>query len=139
MEINRDTVLEWLTNERRSQSWLASQCEVSDQAVSNWLREKNARPISANAQIVIRSLMEEDAAKTQAKPLQNLVLEFSDEEYKAIGRAALMANQLVPDWTKAVLNSAANEDMEALAELVKRSGLHAVPGSGGKSPVAKAE
>lgn len=88
MELTRDTVLQWLEAERRSQAWLAEQCGVSDQAVSNWLRSNNSRPISAAAQITIRALIEADAAEKAAKlpPLpitQNLVLYPSREQFNA--------------------------------------------------------
>jgi len=96
MEITRDTVLQWLEEERRNQTWLAEQCGVSDQAVSNWLREKNSRPISAGAQITIRRLIEEDAAEKAAKlppPVisQNLVLYPTREQYRQWEEAAFNA------------------------------------------------
>lgn len=130
MEITRDTVNQWLENEHRSQSWLAEKCGVSVQAVSNWLRGNKYRPISAGAQITIRALMDEDAAKAKARPLQNLVLEFSDNEYKAIGKAALAAGELVPSWAKHILNAAADEeDAEDIVRRFQKPHLLAAAGS----------
>lgn len=113
MEITRETVNQWLEHNRRSQKWLAEQCGVSDQAVSNWLRESNHRPISAAAQITIRRLMDEDAARQQAAPLQNLVLEFEGDQFGAIEQAALAGRQTVREWAKDVLNGAATMDVDA--------------------------
>lgn len=116
MEVTRETVLAWLETTRRSQTWLADQCGVSKQAVSNWLREKNPQPISAAAQISIWKLMEADQATPAEKPAQNLVLEFTDEEFATIGRAALASNELVPQYAKRVLNEIAGEDVARLAD-----------------------
>lgn len=120
MEITRETVNAWLETERRSQSWLAEQCELSKQAVSNWLREKNPVPISASAQIIIRRLMEEDAAKTQAKAPQNLVLEFKQADFDNICKAAAALGQLPREWAQFQLSEIAALDVEALAEKLKR-------------------
>ena len=139
MDINRQTVLQWLKNERRNQTWLAEQCEVSKQAVSNWLREKNPQAISSAATIKIHELMEADAAGSRPRPLQNLVLEFQDDEFAAIGRAALATNELIPVWAKRVLNEIVNENVADLAKRVQASDsilafpeiplLHAAAGS----------
>lgn len=131
MEITRETVNQWLTDERRSQSWLAEKCGVSDQAVSNWLRENNFRPISATAQITIRSLMEEDAASSQATPPHNLVLEFDDDHYKPIEKAALKAGETVREWAKRTLNETADLDSPTIFEtahtLGKANGTNGKP------------
>lgn len=115
MEITRDTVNQWLTDQRRNQSWLAEKCGVSDQAVSNWLRENNFRPISSSAQITIRSLIEEDAAASQSRALYNMVLEFSNDQYSAIEQAALVRPESVREWTKRTLNDAAGVNIKELA------------------------
>lgn len=117
MEITRSIVLEWLEQERRSQTWLAEQCGVSKQAVSNWLREKNPQAISAAAQLIITRLMAEDAAKSDAKPLQNLVLEFEDAQFEKLEKAALANRQTVRDWSKEILNGIASMDV---ADFVKQ-------------------
>jgi hypothetical protein len=83
--------------------------------VSNWLREKNPQPISAEAKLKIMVLFEEDAAKAQARPQQNLVLEFTDEEFTAIENAAVRAGIGPREWARCALNEAAEADMEALA------------------------
>ncbi|MBK1884170.1 LexA family transcriptional regulator [Luteolibacter pohnpeiensis] len=124
MDINRDSVNKWLADMHRSQVWLADQCGVSKQAVSNWLREKNPQQISASAQITIRSLMEEDAVAQQAKPPHNLVLEFSDSEYAPIERAALKAGMTIREWVKTTLNDIVDMDVERFIE-----GLHTVSDS----------
>lgn len=116
MDITRETVNHWLETERRSQAWLADKCGVTDQAVSNWLRVTNPRPISAAAQITIRALMDEDFARNQAKPPHNLVLEFSDEEYTPIERAALQSSETVREWAKRTLNEASTIDLTKLVD-----------------------
>ncbi|MGL6348251.1 MAG: hypothetical protein ACRC2U_00015, partial [Aeromonas sp.] len=115
MEINRDSVNQWLLTERRSQSWLAAKCEVSKQAVSNWLRENNSRSISASAQIVILRLMEEDRAAKAAKPPHSLVLEFEDADYEQIESAAVKAGKSIRQWSKDGLLGLAEIDVYALA------------------------
>lgn len=138
MEVTRESVIEWLSKEHRSQSWLASQCDVSKQAVSNWLREKKPQAISAAAEIIIRQLMEEDAARDQAKPPHNLVLEFGDEEYEPVEKAALEHGMTIREWAKRILNEAATMgDDEFLAlfskgklvQFPKKAHLEAAAGS----------
>lgn len=118
MEITRDSVVQWLESIRYSQTWLADKCEVSKQAVSNWLREKNPQPISAAAKIKIRSLMDEHVASQKAKPPHNLVLEFLDAEYEPIEQIALRSGKTVREWAKMALNQAASLDVDRfVAEL----------------------
>jgi transcriptional regulator with XRE-family HTH domain len=119
MEVTKETVLKWLSDSRRSQTWLAQQCEVSKQAVSNWLRDKNNQPISAAAELKIRALMTEDAAAAQSAPPHNLVLEFTDKEYEPIEQAALANRETVRDWAKRLLNEAAGLNVDAFAQAVK--------------------
>jgi predicted transcriptional regulator len=118
MEINRDTVNQWLIEQRRSQTWLSEKCGVSKQAVSNWLRENNPQQISAVAQITIRSLMEEDEASAQSAPPHNLVLEFDSLEYETIENAALKQQVTVREWAKKTLNAAAEIDAETIEEII---------------------
>jgi hypothetical protein len=122
MKIIRDTVIKWLTEKNKSQSWLAEKCRVSDQAVSNWLRENNYRPISATAQITIRKLMDEDTAAAQATPPHTLVLEFNSKQYAPIEQAALQNHETVREWAKRTLNDATEADMKTVVE--KRNGTH---------------
>ena len=122
MKIIRDTVIKWLTEKNKSQSWLAEKCRVSDQAVSNWLRENNYRPISATAQITIRKLMDEDTAAAQATPPHTLVLEFNSKQYAPIEQAALQNHETVREWAKRTLNEATEADMKTVVE--KRNGTH---------------
>lgn len=121
MSIDRNTVNRWLDRQRRSQKWLAVQCSVTEQAVSNWLREKKPRPISATAQIIIRTLMEEDAAASQAGPSHHLVLEFADDQFEAIEQAALKNNETARQWAKRTLNDIAGQDAKALAAELRRA------------------
>ena len=108
MTTTREAVIQWLAENHRTQTWLAEKCGVKDQAVSNWLREKNPRTISASAQIIIQRLMEEDAAKSQAKPPHNLVLEFNDEDYALVEKAALGKVVSIREWAKQILNDVAS-------------------------------
>lgn len=59
--------------------------------------------------------MEEDAAKSAAKPPHNLVLEFDDAQYGPIEQAALASNETVREWAKRTLNDAANIDVREFA------------------------
>lgn len=118
MKINRDTVISWLDRQRRSKSWLAEKCGVSKQAVSNWLNESNE--ISKQGQIMIRALMEEDAAREQARPAHHLVLDFDDDEFDAIEQAALKKNETARQWAKRSLNEIAGQDAEALVADLRR-------------------
>lgn len=120
MEISRETVNEWLDQHRRTREWLAEQCSVGIAAVGHWLNKKGeAVPIPSRHQITISKLMDEDAAKEAARPLQNLILEFTDAQYSPIEKAALAARLTVREWARQTLNDAAAEDMEALAREVK--------------------
>lgn len=120
MKIDRDTVTQWLERERRSQKWLAKQCGVTDQAVSNWLREKNPRAISDKGKIIIRGLMEEDAAREQSKPAHHIVLDFNDSDFEAIEKAALRENETVRQWAKRTLNGIASVSAEDLVADLRR-------------------
>lgn len=120
MDITRETVNQWLEDNRRSQIWLAEKCSLSKQAVSNWLRDKNPVPISSSAQIIIRRLMEEDAAKTQSKAPQNLVLEFAQADFDNICKAAAALGQVPREWAQFQLADIAALDVEALAAKLKR-------------------
>lgn len=115
MEITRELVLEWLEKERLPQKWLASELGVTDQAASNWLREKNPRPIPGEHQIKIRSLIEESASKSAVKPPHSLVLEFDDADYGDIEQAALREGITIREWAKQKLNELADLDVEELA------------------------
>jgi hypothetical protein len=116
MEITRETVTEWLEENRRGREWLAEKCNLGIAAVGHWLNKKGeARPIPAEHQITIRALMEEDAAKKQAKPPHSIILEFNDEDYSAIEWAALEDKKSIREWAKIQLNQAANADMVKLA------------------------
>lgn len=89
-----------------------------------WLNKKGeAREIPAAHKIIISALMEEDAAAAQARPQQNLVLEFTDEEYTAIEQAALASLKTTRDWAKQTLNDAAGMDAESFAASHKQQHL----------------
>lgn len=140
MEINRETVNQWLEKYHRRPSWLAEKCSVTVQAVSNWLREKNPRQISAPAQITIHSLMEEDRLSELAKPPHVMVLEFDDDEYANIEKAALQTPETVRKWAVRKLNEAATIDVEAVAAQIaasEKSESSSTSGSrGGEGPSA---
>lgn len=118
MEITREAVLQWMVQERRSNTWLADQCGVTKQAVSNWLSEGSPRPISSSAQIIIRRLMEMDAAASEAKPPHTLVIEFEDDDYSAIENAALQSQQTIRDWAKDTLLTIAEVDPDKFAQFI---------------------
>lgn len=62
--------------------------------------------------------MEEDAAKSSAKPPHNLVLEFDDAQYTPIEQAALAARETVREWAKRTLNEAASMDVQDFASSI---------------------
>lgn len=116
MEITRETVNQWLEDNRRDRDWLAKKCNVGVAAVGHWLNKKGEpRPIPAEHQITIRALMEEDAAASQATPPHSLVLEFDDKDYAVIEQAALQKPETVREWAKRTLNEAADSDMREIA------------------------
>ena len=121
MEVNREAVLEWLDKHRRTRKWLQEKCDVSKQAVSNWLREKNPQAISSNAQMIIQSLMtaDEAAEQAQASVPQNLVLEFSSEDFAAIEQASVKQDLTVRKWATKTLNAAASLTLDELVEIVR--------------------
>lgn len=113
MEITKDSVKEWLSAHRRQRSWLAEKCGASTKTINNWL--STDRGIPSKAVMIIQKLMEEDALADQAKPPHNLVLEFDDDEYEPIEKAALNAQRTVRDWAKRTLNDIASESVEEIA------------------------
>lgn len=119
MKIDRDTVKDWLSRTRRPQTWLAKQCGVKDQAISNWLRSSNPRKIPKAALNIIRRLMEEDDARAQVTPTVPLLLQFEDGEYTDIERAALKRGLSIREWAKQRLSEIATEDMRAMAEKIR--------------------
>jgi SOS-response transcriptional repressor LexA len=121
MDINRETVNEWLAANRRGREWLAERCRVGVAAAGHWLNKKGeARPIPAEHQITIRRLMEEDAANAQAAPLHNLVLEFDDAAYGSIEAAALRSGVTIRQWASQTLNDAGKMDVnDILAAMPK--------------------
>lgn len=116
MDITRETVNDWLDSHSRGREWLADRCNVGLSAVGNWLNKKGeARPIPAEHQITISKLMAEDEAAAQSRPPHNLVLEFTNEQYEPIELAALREKMTVREWSKHVLNEAAEMDAEEFA------------------------
>lgn len=120
MQVTKETVLEWLNEQRRGQGWLAEQCGVTVQAVSNWLRDKNSRSISSSAQLVIGRLMREDQAMNQPAS-QNLVLQFSQEVFDSICLAAQKSHQLPREWAQDQLCEISKVDVESVAKAIKYS------------------
>lgn len=121
MELTREDVNHWLEENRRGREWLAERCDVGVAAVGHWLNKKGeAVPIPAKHQMTIRRLMEEDEARKQSTPAQNLILEFTDAEFTALEQAALHSPRpmTVREWAKKALNEAAHEDMESIAAAI---------------------
>jgi len=117
MEVTRETILKWLEEANHSREWLAKKQGVGSAAVSNWLREKNPRPIPAKAVLIIKTLMEVDLAKKQVSNSmpQNLVLEFRKDNFESICKAALRENKTPKDWAETSLNDLAGKDISRLA------------------------
>lgn len=125
MKATRETVLKWLESKGHKRSWLAESCEVSKQAVSNWLREKNPQAISANAQLKIRQLMELDEKESKENPSNQLVMNFDSDEFERIELMAHKCGQPLRKWAESVLNSASKMSIKDILTLI------------GEKPVAK--
>lgn len=123
MNVTRESILEWLEDSPTKRKWLADQCEVGTGALSNWLRENKPRPIPLKAAVIIKGLIEQDRAAKMARERtpQNLVLEFNDEDFSKIEKAALESGDPLRKWAKEMLNYAAEEDIESIAEKYKRA------------------
>lgn len=111
MELTREAVLEWLERTRRSRKWLQEQCEVSKQAVSNWLREKNPQSISAAAQIKIAELMSADS-EAEKELLDIINIEISPEKFDTWNKAALDEGLIIRDWAIKSLDELARVEFE---------------------------
>lgn len=127
MNVTRETILHWLNttpDRSRDRAWLAKQCYVGVAAISNWLREKNPRDIPAKAAIIIKGLMEADAAANavRQKTPQNLVLEFTDEEFSKLENAAIITGSPLRQWCKDSLDTAAEMDIAKIAEKYQSEG-----------------
>lgn len=114
--MTKEQLIQWQKNENHSNEWLANHCGVKPSTVSSW---RSDRPIPSKAVLIITNLMEVDAARRQCaeKTPQNLVLEFSQEEFDAICESALHENQTPKVWAKEWLNGLAEMDFASLSEL----------------------
>ncbi len=121
MEVTKDTVLQWLERENHSRDWLAEKCGVKSAAVGNWLGKNSSRPIPAKAVLIISDLMRIDEAKANAAAVvpQNLVLEFTHEEFDTICAAAAACGEIPRKWAEKTLSGIASADVTKLAEELK--------------------
>lgn len=120
MEVTQKSVKQWLKKTDRTRPWLAEQCEVELFTVNNWL--STSRGIPKRAESLIDRLMSEDArkeAEAQA-PTQNLVLEFTVQEFDAISEAALSDGLKPKDWSEKQLLLLAQQDMSRMARRLHR-------------------
>jgi hypothetical protein len=124
MNVDRESILQWIEDERRDREWLAEKCGVGLSAVGNWLGQSNPRPIPSKAVLIIRSLMEVDLARRAAssKTPQNLVLEFTDEEFSKLENAASLAGSPLRQLCKDSLDTAAEMDIAKIAEKYQSEG-----------------
>ena len=116
--MNKETVNSWLAKHGRNREWLAEKCGVNIRTVGNWLTSVG---IPSKAQVIIQSLMtaDEAAEQAQASVPQNLVLEFSSEDFAAIEQASLQQDLTVRKWATKTLNDAASLTLEELVEIVR--------------------
>ena len=123
--MDKETLIKWMLDGGYTNDWLAEKCDVRPKTVASW---RSNRPIPSKAALIIKSLMDADAAKRAAheKVPQDLVLEFSDEDFATIEEAALRNETTARKWAKQTLNYAAKEDMEKFAEEYQR-GMVAEP------------
>lgn len=120
MKVTKETVLDWLKAHNRSRDWLAEKCGAARGTVNNWL--VSPRPIPAKAALIIERLMEADAAREaeESDIPQNLVLEFSKEQFSEICDAALAAHQKPRDWAEDQLMRLADADIEEIAAEIRQ-------------------
>lgn len=119
MEITRDVVNQWLEQNRRGRDWLAEKCGVGIAAVGHWLNVKgSARPIPAEHQITISTLMDADLAAESEKHDENrLSVVFRDDDFSAVEQAAQIVSTPIKDFivrsavhaAKAAMQKAADE------------------------------
>lgn len=117
MELTPDDVKHWLSKHNHSREWLAHKCGVVPKTLNNWIG--SGRGFPSKAVVIIGNLMKEDAAQEAAKPPHNLVIEFNDEEYQPIERAALRSGQSIREWAKDALNDIAGADVTSIYQRIK--------------------
>lgn len=117
--MDQEEVKNWLKDEHRTRTWLAEACGVALKTVNNWLSSPQVIP--AKAQVIIQNLMAIDRQKKiqrEAVP-QNLVLEFSQEEFDLICEAALKSNKKVRNWAESSLMELAGSEVPEVAQMLK--------------------
>lgn len=116
MNLTKDAVKAWLDEHHRGREWLADKCGVSKKTVNNWL--SSPADIPAKALLIIENLMQIDEAKANAAAAvpQNLVLEFTHEEFDTICAAAAGNGQIPRKWAQDTHNSIAAADVVKIAE-----------------------
>lgn len=117
--MTRETLKEWLKEHHRDdRQWLADQCGKSLNTVYTWF---STRPIPRDAQVIIQRLMDadEEKARVHATIPQNLVLEFSRDDFNAICDRAMKENKRPNQWAEDTLREIAQEDMDELEKHLK--------------------
>jgi len=103
----------WLRQEGRNNQWLADQCDVKLSAVYSWF---SSRGFPEDKQRLIESLMEKGEAL--AKTSQNLVLDFTQDEFDLICIAASKKTQLPRVWAKDRLLELVEMDANQMGALI---------------------
>lgn len=118
MVITKDKVLQWLEEHHHSRDWLAEKCRVARGTVNNWL--VSPRPIPSKAVPIIQALMQadEERSKINTRLPQNLVLEFSREDFDQICKAAGKAGKGPTTWSEEQLRNLAFESLESVSDLL---------------------
>jgi len=114
--MNKEIVIKWLEEfHRGDRQWLADQCGKSINTVYTWFSH---RPIPKDAQVVIGRLMHADEEKARIETVlpQNLVLEFSREDFNAICDRAIHERMRPNEWAEQQLRQLAYEDLDSLAQ-----------------------
>lgn len=113
--MTKETLIQWLDEHQHSNEWLAEKCDVKLRTVQSW---RSNRPIPAKAVLIIENLMQIDQAKVDAASVipQNLVLEFSKEQFDTVCEAASLDGKIPRQWVQDTINGIANENVAELAE-----------------------
>ena len=116
MNITKQEVSDWLKKFNHTRKWLADKCSVSKRTVDNWL--SSPQDIPAKAIPIITALMHADEEKARIETVlpQNLVLEFSREDFNAICDRAIHERMRPNEWAEQQLRQLAYEDLDSLAQ-----------------------
>lgn len=106
----------WLNDFDHSNKWFAEFLGIAPQTVYNWM--SSDRPIPGRYHLTIQQLMRQDYERAEAK--QNLVLEFTLDEYDQIEECARLDRQPIRQWAAHQLNRIADANLKAITPEIRR-------------------